>query len=259
MVHVLVALTALLVADAPQSRPDFAAELRSLEDAQRRADEAFHAKLVALPEEEREKAAIDPSKNPAADYFARYRALAERASGTETELAAFDRMFQVAFRSGLPSKERAADLEKAIDGALARHFGSKELHRLVPGIGMGIAMHAIDRIKGEAALRRIADGAGDRVARAAAAMSLADGLMRPLKGVGSPARAAEGRALFERLARDFADTDYGRTAKSWLFRTDRLQIGMVAPDFTAKDQDGKTFKLSDYRGKVVVLDFWGFW
>ena len=26
-----------------------------------------------------------------------------------------------------------------------------------------------------------------------------------------------------------------------------------------KDIDGKRFKLSDYRGKIVVLDFWGNW
>ena len=23
--------------------------------------------------------------------------------------------------------------------------------------------------------------------------------------------------------------------------------------------DGVTFKLSDYRGKVILLDFWGYW
>jgi peroxiredoxin len=39
----------------------------------------------------------------------------------------------------------------------------------------------------------------------------------------------------------------------------RLQIGMVAPDIAGVDTDGTNFKLSDYRGKVVVLDFWGFW
>jgi cytochrome oxidase Cu insertion factor (SCO1/SenC/PrrC family) len=38
-----------------------------------------------------------------------------------------------------------------------------------------------------------------------------------------------------------------------------LEVGMRAPDFEAKDVEGKTFKLSDYRGKVVLLDFWGFW
>jgi DNA-directed RNA polymerase subunit RPC12/RpoP len=33
----------------------------------------------------------------------------------------------------------------------------------------------------------------------------------------------------------------------------------AAPDFSATDQNGKTLKLSDYRGKVVVLDFWEHW
>ena len=30
----------------------------------------------------------------------------------------------------------------------------------------------------------------------------------------------------------------------------------TAPDIVGTDQDGKEFKLSDYRGKVVLLDFW---
>ncbi len=38
-----------------------------------------------------------------------------------------------------------------------------------------------------------------------------------------------------------------------------LQVGNEAPDIIGKDLDGVGFKLSDYRGKVVVLDFWGDW
>lgn len=43
------------------------------------------------------------------------------------------------------------------------------------------------------------------------------------------------------------------------FIEERLQIGMEAPNIVGEDVDGVPFQLSDYRGKVVVLDFWGFW
>ncbi len=38
-----------------------------------------------------------------------------------------------------------------------------------------------------------------------------------------------------------------------------LAIGKTAPDIEAEDVYGVPLKLSDYRGKVVVLDFWGDW
>ena len=39
----------------------------------------------------------------------------------------------------------------------------------------------------------------------------------------------------------------------------RFRIGQIAPDIAGEDLDGQPFQLSDYRGKVVVLDFWGDW
>jgi hypothetical protein len=38
-----------------------------------------------------------------------------------------------------------------------------------------------------------------------------------------------------------------------------LDIGQIAPEIDGHDLDLKRFKLSDFRGKVVLLDFWGHW
>jgi len=38
-----------------------------------------------------------------------------------------------------------------------------------------------------------------------------------------------------------------------------LVVGMTAPDFSLPDLQGKTQRLSDYRGKVVFLNFWATW
>ena len=51
----------------------------------------------------------------------------------------------------------------------------------------------------------------------------------------------------------------GQRADAIIFARDRLQIGMTVPEITAEDVDGIEFNLSDYRGKVVFLDFWGDW
>ena len=34
---------------------------------------------------------------------------------------------------------------------------------------------------------------------------------------------------------------------------------MMAPDIEGNDLDGAAFKLSDFRGEVVMLVFWGDW
>jgi sugar phosphate isomerase/epimerase len=51
----------------------------------------------------------------------------------------------------------------------------------------------------------------------------------------------------------------GELAQRQLFEWRELQPGKPAPDITGEDIDGKPFKLSDYKGKVVLLDFWGHW
>lgn len=38
-----------------------------------------------------------------------------------------------------------------------------------------------------------------------------------------------------------------------------IQVGMVAPEISMKNPDGKNYSLSDLKGKVVLLDFWASW
>ena len=68
--------------------------------------------------------------------------------------------------------------------------------------------------------------------------------------------------LFERAAEKYGDVKLegggtvGEKAKTELFEFRHLRVGKEAPEIEGVDQDGKRFKLSDYRGKVVLLDFW---
>jgi hypothetical protein len=71
-------------------------------------------------------------------------------------------------------------------------------------------------------------------------------------------------ATFEQAAEKYGDVklpDEGTVAERArlaLFELRHLSVGKEAPDIEAEDQDGRRFKLSDYRGKVVLLDFWSF-
>lgn len=40
---------------------------------------------------------------------------------------------------------------------------------------------------------------------------------------------------------------------------EKLGVGATAPDIAGIDLDGVEFKMSDYEGKVIFLDFWGDW
>jgi len=64
--------------------------------------------------------------------------------------------------------------------------------------------------------------------------------------------SAETKALLLRLAREAKITG-DPMAGVWKAR---LENAKPAPEFTLPDFNGKNLKLSDYRGKIVLLNFW---
>jgi hypothetical protein len=52
----------------------------------------------------------------------------------------------------------------------------------------------------------------------------------------------------------FVATNYSKH-----LRKNQPSVGDAAPETVGVDLDGKEFRLSEYRGKVVMLDFWGNW
>jgi peroxiredoxin len=57
----------------------------------------------------------------------------------------------------------------------------------------------------------------------------------------------------------YKQSTLGKLAAGELYELRHLAIGKTAPDIEGEDLDGKKFKLSDYRGKVVLLVYWGTW
>ncbi|MEZ5387769.1 MAG: TlpA disulfide reductase family protein [Prosthecobacter sp.] len=71
-------------------------------------------------------------------------------------------------------------------------------------------------------------------------------------------------ACFQQINSDYADVVVqgfrlsDMTAKM-LFEMSSLQVGCEAPEIEGRDAEGVSFKLSDYRGKHVIVIFWGGW
>lgn len=66
-------------------------------------------------------------------------------------------------------------------------------------------------------------------------------------------------AAFNALSDQLKATSIAEKIKARLEKGNATPVGTLAVDFKRIDQFGKTVKLSDYKGKLVILDFWGTW
>ncbi len=110
---------------------------------------------------------------------------------------------------------------------------------------------------GEEALREIIQKAGSEKTRQGARYYLATKLAK------KPATKDEGVSMMKELTaipslKESNPRMFSRL-KTQIKIAEELSVGCTAPDIVGTDHEGKEFKLSDYRNKVVLLDFWGYW
>jgi thiol-disulfide isomerase/thioredoxin len=66
-------------------------------------------------------------------------------------------------------------------------------------------------------------------------------------------------SAYNLLSSEAKNTKYGQKLALKIKNEKASLEGKFAPNFTLTDREGKIFSLSDYKGKCVVLDFWGSW
>ena len=187
-------------------------------------------------------------------FAKRLAEIAHAHPGTDDALDAWMKVFDL-----VPMGYDGAIAHEALEVVTRDHLSSERLVDLAnlleyaPEGDEEAALHA---------LRTMAEGSPHRAVKAAALFSLGC-VLASERDDGDP-RLEEAKVALRKLA-DYADLkhpdgrSYTDAAHAILFALENLVVGKPCPEFDALDAEGAGFKLSDYRGKVVLIDFWGFW
>ena len=65
--------------------------------------------------------------------------------------------------------------------------------------------------------------------------------------------------LFGALSPVFKNSEAGKALAKQIAHVRKIMVGSPAPDFTQADVTGNAVKLSSFRGKYVLVDFWASW
>jgi tetratricopeptide (TPR) repeat protein len=162
------------------------------------------------------------------------------------------------------SPPTAALREKALKLLEQDHFQKPELGSVCQRLSESPAPDCEQLLRAAAANHKHHDVQG--LAGYALAMSLARQAEASLQtgSPGTPELFRSAEEQMEKVLKEYADVPCGRTnlgevARAKLSALRHLAIGRPAQDIEGHDLDGKPMKLSDLRGKVVVLAFWADW
>ncbi len=191
----------------------------------------------------------DPPTAPEPEFIARHAAAAKTYAGTDAA---------VPFLTSIVSMGRsrqADDARAALATIVESHSGSATLDTMTFSLLYGV--HTL----GEDTVRGAVDALVERSPHngVKAAMLYCRGAMVNRATTSTQDQRDTAVVDLERAIEIGGESRYVGLSKGAIFELTRLQVGMTAPDIAGDDLDGYGFKLSDYRGKVVVLDFWGDW
>jgi len=254
-------------------------QLEALQKEFADARAAFMTKYEAA-KTDLEKQKLFEAEYPKADtYFPRFFDLAERAKGQPEALESLVWI--------LRQRPKADVSEKVYTTALADHGHAEALADVVRTINKYtvdpnaegflrdvLATSPHESVKGHATFalasllcgyaRLIEQSAGDAERRKSLESAYGAEFIASLAARDVASVQTEAEKLLETVVEEYAGVEttrgtLGAQATAQLFEIRSLQIGKEAPEIEGEDVDGVNFKLSDYRGKVVVIDFWGIW
>jgi hypothetical protein len=209
-------------------------------------DAAVEAWQKALDETEDRNARLELRKNnPSRAFYPRFEELANEGEGRATFW-----LVENANNSGL----RASERDEAVLGHYRTLFAK---HVAADWFGAVIERFARER--------KVEDGVKLELLRGAMEQAKADGTKAlAMFAVGSilvdgEGTTAEGEEVLRKVAETYPKTAVGTLARARFITDADLVVGKPAPDFFGQTIDGFGFNLSDYRGKVVLVDFYGFW
>jgi hypothetical protein len=250
---VAVAASARAQDDAAASRAALETEYSEREAAYYEALDAYYRPYAeAKTPEEAAAIRLDPAAHPSREFLAMFLDLMRRARGCDTGVRAAAMTFRLRREAGKDGVPKV----KEVLGELAEH------HLESPALGR-LLIELVDHFDvSTKALDDFATTVEERspLPESKAASIVARGMAYARRR--SPIEKAapeKARAYFERAISNHPTAAATAVARTEMFELEHLRVGATPPDFEAVDQDGVKFKLSDYRGKVLVLDFWGFW
>jgi arsenite methyltransferase len=69
----------------------------------------------------------------------------------------------------------------------------------------------------------------------------------------------QAKATFQTIVREHQGTNYAREAEGGIYEIETLAVGQPAPLFVSRTAHGGRISPADFKGKVVLLDFWASW